>query len=153
MSRVKKIFCSLFLALSVLMTSTTAFATGNETWYLGQQTVGSFVVTNDNLTPVKTMGDDGKLFVWANFSRADSASYPPIVLTFEIRDYDTGEVLDSVKYYEGETPSRAIGTNVTAGQRIQVYFDVSSQYNPPGPYRQANVTYGYILFQDELPPQ
>lgn len=158
MTKFKKIFCSLFLVLAMILGTTTAYAvetrSGSETWYLGQATVGSFVVENDNLTPVKTIGDDGDLFVWTEFSRADSSSYSPIVVTAELRDYDTGAVLDRVQYKEGEPIDRTLYyQNAKKGQRIQVYWDISSQYNPPGPYRKANITYGYILFKDELPPE
>ena len=93
MTRFKATFLSLFLALGMILGTTTAYAaetrSGTEVWHLGEATVGSFVVENDNLTPVKTIGDDGKLFIWTQFSRADSSSYPPIVVTVELRDYDT----------------------------------------------------------------
>lgn len=158
MTRFKATFLSLFLALGMILGTTTAYAaetrSGTEVWHLGEATVGSFVVENDNLTPVKTIGDDGKLFIWTQFSRADGSSYPPIVVTVELRDYDTGAVLDRVQYKEGETIDRVLYyPNAKKGQRIQVYWDISSQYNPPGPYRKANITYGYILYQDEVPPE
>ena len=77
MTRFKATFLSLFLALGMILGTTTAYAaetrSGTEVWHLGEATVGSFVVENDNLTPVKTIGDDGKLFIWTQFSRADSS--------------------------------------------------------------------------------
>lgn len=162
MKRFRKVFCSLLLVAATLVTGTTTFnpvtvsastidARSSSVWYLGGETVGSFTVTNDNLTPIKTIGDSGKLFIWTEYSRADS--YSPIVVTAQIRDYDTGKILDSVRYYEGQTENeRTLCCDVTKGQRIQIYWDISSQYNSPGVYRKANITYGYVIYKTETPP-
>ena len=163
MKRFRKVFCSLLLAAATIVTGAATFspatvlaattdALSSSVWYLGGETVGSFTVTNDNLTPIKTMGDSGKLFVWTEYSRADS--YSPIVVTAQIRDYDTGEILDSVQYYEGQSENdRTLCCDVTEGQRIQIYWDISSQYDSPGVYRKADITYGYVLYQTETPPE
>ncbi len=119
---------------------------GTETWYRGSRTVGSFNMSNNNLTPVKTIGDSGTLDVWFTFYRNDQYSSSPIKLTFQIRDASTGHVYGTVVAYEGQDVGGGIVmTNVPAGTRIQLYFDASSISNPPGPYRKAHITYGYTL--------
>ena len=119
---------------------------GVETWYKGSRTVGSFNMTDDNLTPVNTIGESGTLDVWFTFYRSDQYSSSPIKLTFQIRNATTGQVYGTVVAYEGQDVGGGIVIrNVPAGTKIQLYFDASSISNPPGPYRQAYITYGYTL--------
>lgn len=141
------------IMLISLVTPTTAFAAGTETWYAnggypGTQ-VGSFNCTNNNLSPVKTIGDSGWLYIWGTAEKSDPYS-GNVVTTVEIRSNYNGSTLVSTQSY----PINESGTEhyfetspiyVTAGQQVRVFFDVSSISNPPGPYRQAYISYAYVL--------
>ena len=122
-------------------------ASGIETWRKGSYTVGTMDITNNNLTPVKTIEGSGTLSVWARFEgRLDSASYPPIVVKVQIRN-TSGQVLQSFEVKEQDAGWNVMSTGISVqnSQKIQIFFDVCSQYNPPGPYRMARVTYGYVF--------
>lgn len=141
------------IMLISLVTPTTAFAAGNETWYAnggypGTQ-VGSFNCTNNNLSPTKTIGSSGWLYVWGIADKSDPYN-GNVVTTVEIRsDYD-GSVLTSTTSYAindsgTEHYFETSPIYVTAGQKVRIFFDVSSISNPPGPYRQAYISYAYVL--------
>ena len=119
---------------------------GNETW-TGSGHGGSYTFTNTNLTPVKTMGRSGTLLISGYFYGDDGyAPSSPIVLTVEIRS-TSGAVLGRTSVYDdrsGNVPF-AVSANVSAGQKIQLFFDASSIANPPGIYRSAYVSYNYNL--------
>ena len=120
---------------------------GNETWN-GSGHGGSYTFTNNNLTPVKTMGSSGRLLISGSFYGNDGyASSSPIKLTVEIRS-TSGAVLARTSVIDdrsGNVPF-AVSANVSAGQQIQLFFDASSIANPPGIYRSAYVNYGYDLY-------
>ena len=121
---------------------------GTETWYGGSALAGDYTFENNNLTPVKTMGQSGTLRISGSFYGADGyASASPIKLTVEIRS-TSGAVLARTIATDDRTGSTPFGLscNVTQGQRIQIFFDASSIANPPGIYRSAHVTYNRHLY-------
>lgn len=119
---------------------------GTETW-TGSGHGGSYTFNNYNLTPVKTMGQSGTLLISGWFYGNDGfASSSPIALTVEIRS-TSGAVLGRTSVYDdrsGNVPF-AVSANVSAGQKIQLFFDASSIANPPGIYRSAYVYYNYAI--------
>lgn len=120
---------------------------GNETW-TGSGHGGSYTFTNNNLTPVKTMGKSGRLLISGYFYGNDGyASSHPIILTVQIRS-TSGAVLGSTQVYDTRNGNVefAVSANVSAGQQIQLFFDASSAGSSPGIYRSAYVNYGYDLY-------
>lgn len=119
---------------------------GTETWY-GSGFGGSYKFTDYNLTPVKTMGNSGTLVISGNFYGADGyANSSRIKLTAQIRS-TSGVVKAStivVDDRSGSTPF-TVSCSVSAGEKIQLYFDASSIANPPGIYRSAYVSYDYAI--------
>ncbi len=148
-----RIFAVLALALfGAFAFTNTAYAAGTETWYKGTGPEEQMLVTNNNLTPVKTLGDSGKLhLIWNVTPVRDGVNeptyYPPIQVTLQLREAYTGRVLDQYLYIEGLHPDSfsLYGGDLPAGTKVQFYVDVSSQYNPPGPYRKALINYHYVL--------
>lgn len=106
---------------------------GTETWYPGSALAGDYTFTNNNTTPVKTMGGSGTLEISGNFYGADGyASASPIKLTVRIQS-TSGTVLAStiaVDDRSGSTPF-AVSCPVSQGQKVQIFFDASSVSNPP----------------------
>ena len=121
---------------------------GTETWYPGSALAGDYTFTNNNTTPVKTMGGSGRLIISGDFYGADGyASASPIKLTVRIQS-TSGAILAStvaVDDRSGSTPF-AVSCNVSQGDRIQIFFDASSVANPPGIYRKAHVVYNKHLY-------
>lgn len=120
---------------------------GTETWY-GSGFGGEYTFTNNNTTPVKTMGNSGTLLISGNFYGADGyASASPIKLTVRIQS-TSGSILSSTVVVDdrsGSTPF-AVSCPVSQGQKIQLFFDASSIANPPGIYRKAHVAYNYDIY-------
>ncbi len=120
---------------------------GNETW-TGSGFGGDYTFTNNNLTPVKTMGKSGTLLISGYFYGTDGfASSSPIKLTVQIRS-TSGTILVSRSFVDdrsGNVPF-SISANVTAGQQVRLFFDASSIANPPGIYRSGHVSYSYYLY-------
>ena len=140
----------LVTVMAITAFSTQAFAAGVETWYASWVSEGTFTVSNNNLTPVKTMGVSGTLHIVAQVSgRSDlePSGCPPVKLTVQVRDL-SGNVLASGSVSEDATvPQVHINLPVTAGQKVQIFFDISSvSYNPNGNYRIADVTYGHEIY-------
>ena len=140
----------LVTVLAITAFSTQAFAAGVETWYASWVSEGTFTVSNNNLTPVKTMGVSGTLHIVAQVSgRSDlePSGCPPVKLTVQVRDL-SGNVLASGSVSEDAAiPQVHINLPVTAGQKVQIFFDISSvSYNPNGNYRIADVGYGHEIY-------
>ena len=129
------------------VTDSVILRAGNETW-TGSGFGGAYTFTNNNLTPVKTMGKSGRLLISGYFYGTDGfASSSPIALTVEIRN-TSGAVLGRTYVNDnrsGNVPF-AVSASVSAGQQIQLFFDASSIANPPGIYRSAYVNYDYDLY-------
>lgn len=119
---------------------------GEETW-TGSGHGGSYTFTNYNLTPVKTMGQSGTLVISGYFSGNDGyADVSPIKLTAQIRS-TSGTVKASTVVVDDRTgvTSFVMSCRVSAGERIQLYYDASSIANPPGIYRSAYINYDFAI--------
>lgn len=97
--KLKKKILSLIavVMVTVMAFSVPAMAAGTETWNGNWVTEPVMVITNNNLTPVKTMGRDGTLHVAAGIKgRPDlePSGCPKVQLTMQIRDLN-GRVLAS----------------------------------------------------------
>ena len=168
-SRFVRLFTALALVASILVGTgaSTVFAAetstevnsdqssrkigGEEVWY-NTDTSDTFTVTNDNLTKVKTMGKSGTLHIALGFTpRPDLDPYPgqcpPIKVTVQIRS-TSGQVLASQTVSEDAFMRVVnVSTNVTAGQKVQIYMDVSSTYyNPYRNFRSADMYYMYEIY-------
>lgn len=130
----KKILSIVALVLVAIMAfSVPAMAAGTETWNGEWVNEPTMIIKNNNLTPVKTMGQDGTLHVGAAIKgRPDlePSGCPKVKLTMEIRDLN-GNVLASGSVREDAfMPQVHLAIPVTKGQKIRVFFDVSSvSYN------------------------
>lgn len=129
----------------------TAQAAGPETWVVGTTGDVQYMnVTDYNLTPVKTISGSGYLqLVFGFFSKRNGVDeptwYPPVKVTVKIQDATTGEVYEDFVFYEGNGDMFTVSCYLRSGTRIQIYTDISSQYNSPGVYRKAGLSYYYIL--------
>lgn len=136
--------------MAISMLSMEAFAAGTETWYGNYVSEDTMTIRNNNLTPVKTMGVSGKLHICASVSgRPDlePANCPKVQLTVQIRDLN-GNVLVQRSVREDDFMAIVdLEINVTKGQKVQIFFDVSSvEYNPNGNYRIADVGYSHEIY-------
>ncbi|HJJ04906.1 MAG TPA: hypothetical protein OIM45_03430 [Clostridiaceae bacterium] len=119
---------------------------GTETWdYTGyyMQYVGHFTMYGYNLTPVKTIGQSNLnkyLRIRTNFTCSSSS-----ILTVQIRDYSTGNVLAQNTSNATTSDSVWVGANVTSGQKVQIYFKVTDSYGNYSPSRACDITYYYSL--------
>lgn len=64
-------------------------------------------------------------------------------MTVKIISYPSGEVLASDIAYENGSVSTLTYRELSVGEKVQIFFDISSQYSPPGPYRKAHVNFAY----------
>lgn len=162
MRKIKKLLVGLLVSASMFITTvspalaaeetvsmeveTASPRAGNETWS-GAGHGGSYTFTNNNLTPIKTIGESGRLLISGSFYGTDAfASSSPIKLTFQIRS-TSGTVLASTEVIDtrnGNIPF-SVATNVTVGQQVRLFLDASSIANPPGIYRSAYVYYNYAI--------
>lgn len=152
MKTLKKRVLSLIavLMVSIMAFSVPAMAAGVETWYSSLVTEPTMVVTNNNLTPVKTMGTSGTLHITASIKgRPDlePSGCPKVQMTVQIRDL-SGNVLASGTVREDAfMPQVNLECSVTKGQQVQIFFDVSSvSYNPNGNYRVGQITYSHEIY-------
>lgn len=154
----RRFFVSLVLAVMLAVNLVPmAHASGTETW---SSSVGPYEylrVTDDNITPIKTIGRAGYLSIYylidpckvgyCNCSDAEPASYPKVKVTCEIRSYPSGEVLavgcwGQSAFWHSITTYRSL----SVGEQVQIYFDVSTwSGTPPGPYRKAHICYQYKI--------
>ena len=147
----------IFLALTLCVTSavpTFAATTANNKvstyasnslWESGVHDVGSFYMTNTNLTPRKTMGVGGRLIVYGAFSQNDQIGSLALKVTIYNRTKGTS-VTNHFIYNEGHL--FALETNVSKGDILQIYFDAYTApggSNPSGAYRKAYISYSYSL--------
>jgi hypothetical protein len=144
--------CLVFLLMVLLVCASTlsAQAGGVETWYYGVGSTEFINITDYNITPVKTIGDTGNLTLVFGFSSKrngidEPTWYPPVKITAQIRSASSGAVLAQTIFEEGTGTTFTLSKYLTAGTQIQIFIDVSSLYNPPGPYRKAGISYYYML--------
>ena len=144
MKGIKKIITSLMLIMAICScVFKTTLAATNDTWKANTSYNYGFTFTDDNLTPYKTCKDAGKLVISGNFKKADSGA-SNIKLTVELRAYSSGKVLKKTVVTNSSYPKTdyfMLSYDVSAGQKVQIYFDASSVDNPPGFLRKATVSY------------
>lgn len=147
-----KKFVPLMMAVMLFTSafSTQVFAAGTETWYSGWVTEPTITVTNNNLTPVKTMGASGTLHVSCHFeARPDlePAGCPNIKVTMQIRN-TSGTVLRTATLAAGSFWDVInLELPVNQGEQYRIFFDVSSvSYNPNGNWRIADITYSHEIY-------
>lgn len=158
MKRKKLLSCiSLVLALILILPANiiTASAAGVETWRNASPVWDHFVLTDCNLTPVKTMGISGDLVIFGRFSprfEYEPAGCPNIKVTVQIRNSRREIVRHFCQEYYPSASNLYYGNtfffrlHVEEGEKYQLWFDVSSVgYNPNGNYRQANISYSHYL--------
>ena len=162
MKSIKSKFLRFATCLALVFSMLTAtvmptLAAGVETW--GENTtVGPtehIRVTNNNWTPVKTMGRDGYLSInnftykcapgYCECSDREPSGWSNIKVYIKIVDYDTGATLGEKTFGIHQIISDKVTTweRVHKGQRVRIFFDVSSVDNPPGPYRKAHIDFWY----------
>lgn len=111
---------------------------GTETWYKGGGLVGSFTLVGTNKTPVKTMGDSGKLRVYGT-AYTDNGGIP-WQIKIQIIDYNTEEVLNETVsiYPEDSGQVFSVSYDVVKGQQLQIYMYYIKK---PSPYAYIDLCY------------
>ena len=138
--------CLIAMIMVLSLGVSNAYASGTETFYLNHNYyVGSFTFTDQNTTPVKTV--QGRyLYTYFNMSRASidqGIPTTPIVVTVEVIDANTYQVIKTAYYYLSTSGYLGDGFETDlgyAGREIRYRFDASS-YNGPtnGHYRSAYI--------------
>lgn len=149
---VTRIFISIAIICALLMmtpfTTFAAVTAGTENWGNSTSTyVGSMHLTNNTLSPVKTITKSGTLHIVGNFTGEDiDADTSPIKLTAQVRK-TSGEILTSTTEYDTRNGlvQFSMSCSVTNGDQLRIFFDASSISNPPGYYRKAYVEYWYYI--------
>lgn len=158
-TNLKKMLTCLTLVIAMLVTTIPAHAAGPEDWYSGKGPEENIRVTNNNLTPVKTIKNTGTLtikyltlpckpgYTHCSCSDCEPWSYPPVKATVQIREAYTGRVLASSTTGEMDLHAQ-VSAHVQAGTKVQIFFDVSTKdgYQRPGAYRKAHFSYYYTLY-------
>ncbi len=113
---------------------------GRETWDAGGRYVGSFTLEGGNITPVKTMGANGKLRVYG-FANAENNGNPWWIRV-QIIDYSTGGVIAETTTTPRTSSQQAysVSLDVVKGQQIQIYMSYVTF-----PVNDANVSIYYLL--------
>lgn len=139
-----------FFTIFMVIFSVPVSAAGRETWYGNWVNEPTMIITNNNLTPEKTMGQSGTLHIAASIKgRPDlePSGCPKVKLTVEIRDA-RGHVLASGSTREDAfIPQVHLSLHVNKGQKVYVFFDVSSvSKNPNRNYRVGEVSYSHEIY-------
>lgn len=151
MTMTKRLLAFVLMAvLTISAFSTQAFAAGVETWYGDWVNEPTITVRNNNLTPVKTMGESGTLHVACGIKgRPDlePSGCPLVKVTMQIRDQNGNVLASGTVREDAFMPQIHLSIPVVAGQKIQIFFDVSSvSYNPNGNYRVADINYSHEIY-------
>ena len=107
--------------------------------------VGTFTMTGNNLTPVKTTGYTGPLAIITDYT--STRSNTPVLLRVEIRDWATQEVIA----YNTTTVAKQSGRIVVQGdvgwhQKIQIFikvYDKNGNYDTNLP---CKISYSYTFY-------
>lgn len=154
-SKFVRYFVCLTLALAMFVTTIPAQAAGTENWGNSEGPEENIRVTNTNLTPVKTITRSGTLTIkyitipckpgFCNCNDSEPSNYPPVRATVQIRT-TTGRILATSSTNQLDYNAQ-VSVHVNSGDKIQVFFDVSTMpgYSAPGPYRKAHFSYYYTL--------
>lgn len=142
---IRTLICMVLVSTMIVGMASTAFATisGTETWYGPSDVSNPFTVTNNSMSPNKTMGFGGSLFIWARFQKADSYNPVKVIMIVYNRTQGTNTSV-TIHSYDSQVGVN-VGMTVNTGDVLQVFFDVCTEdgYTPPGYYRKATITYGY----------
>ncbi len=134
---------TLILAMVLSIASLPAFAGGVETWYSGFVAEAPFTMTGYNITPAKTMGASGNLYIDATYRVVDSDKYStPVKCTLEIRDI-YGNVLATTNTTFSSQLLIPLCLNVTQGQKIHVYMGAYDATT--GVARRVQITYSHFI--------
>ena len=148
----RKNFFIIILTIALFITTccSLAFAAGVETWYGEWVQEPVMTVTNNNLTPVKTIGVSGTLHVACGVrGRPDlePSGCPLVQVTMQIRDLNGNVLASGTVREDAFLPQIHLDLPVTQGQKIQIFFDVSSvSYNPNRNYRIADINYAHEIY-------
>lgn len=122
---------------------------GAETWKATTLTkVGTFTMTGNNLTPVKTIGISRDYLL----IRVDSFSASkPVKLTVQIREAYTGKVL-SKKTSSATSSGKNLMTTcgVKKGDKVQIYFRVTDANGVYNDNLACKITYSYRLVNSPM---
>lgn len=116
-----------------------------QVWYEGVHEAGDFIMTNNNLTPVKVMNISGTLTVYANYTPADTIGNLGLTMTVYNRTKGTS---DTCTVNGDNSHLLAVTLAVSQGDRIQIFYDAFTApggSNPTGAYRKAHVYQSYSL--------
>lgn len=157
----RSLICMLLTFVLIPCTFSTAFAAGTETWNSIRGPEEAMRIVNYNLTPVKTIGsarDNCYLYIGYQVMRCDRhgcnctdsepSNWSPVKITTQIRT-TSGSVLA-----QGITPEvytfnswsfTEIRTSrkMRAGEKVQIYMDISSNGTSPGVNRRGHILYYY----------
>lgn len=128
------------LPVSAIEDEISPFGGGTEVWDQDGATVGTFTMTGNNLTPVKTIGKPYEILLVG----ADYTASKPVILTVQIRKAYTSTVLGS-----GKSSASSSGKNITAsyrchqGDKIQIYFRVTDKNGTYDDNLACKITYRY----------
>ena len=155
-SKVKLFLSVISLSLMMLLgLGIPVSAAGTETWSDAYGPWEEIRVTNNNLTPVKTIGRNGYLIIdnfvapcnntYCSCADQEPSSYSAIKVHMQIRKVGTGEILADEWFNEHRVFSDELKTYrpVSVGEKVQIFFDVCSNGTPPGPYRKAHISFRY----------
>lgn len=113
---------------------------GTETWDEDSAFVGSFTMTGNNLTPVKTIGKPYE-FLLIN---TDYSASKPVILTVQIRKAYTSTVLAESKSSASSAGSLGTAyTNSKQGEQIQIYFRVTDKNGKYDDNLACTISYSY----------
>ena len=132
-----------------VFTSTPAHAAGIDTLHYGYNYIGDMTITNNNTTPEKTI-PGSTIQIGFRYKRASiDQGVGDIKITMKILDENYNQigsgqaVTDATGYSYGGYESGYIPLQY-AGQKIHIFFDVSSAGASNGHYRSAVIENFYI---------
>lgn len=141
----RSFLCLAIVATMMLGVSTTAHAKiiGTQTWDKNSDVSDPTLMRNNNMSPNKTMGFSGDLYIWAKFVQADVGNPEKVDMIVYNRTQGTHTAV-TIHSFDAQSGVN-VGMHVNKGDVLQVYFDISTEdgYSGNGHYRAATITYGY----------
>lgn len=114
---------------------------GTETWNKGQDYSDWFTMYGTNLTPIKTMGASGTLYLHVTYN-----SSTPVKLLVQVRKAGTTQVIAQTTIGANTYYEHTVSTlSVTKGQKIQIFFKVLDKNGNYNSNRALNMAYGYMF--------
>lgn len=152
---IRFIACLTLITAMIITSAVPTFAAGQEDWGADYGPWEKMRVTNNNTTLPKTIKQSNTLYIdmfvqackdgYCDCSDRELASYPSVKVHVILRNVDTKEVVGEDWIPETFAFSRTIKTKrpLRYNERIELFTDVCSVGNPPGPYRKAHIEYRY----------